>query len=118
MDTKILERSEILDLPRDAIFDSEVKDGDRKGIARRLLIDNTILAAQETVSRCGSHLPGCGENTEVDPRYRGSGKAEPTEVQLFQLPAHTRRYRMIYRHLFYLAKLSAGLPRKLWPTGY
>ena len=75
MDAKILERSKILVLPRDAIFDSEVKDGDRKGIARRLLIDNTILAAQETVSGCG----------EVDPKYRGSGKAGPTEAANMQL---------------------------------
>ena len=85
MDAKILERSKILDLPRDAIFDSEVKDGNKKGIARRLLIDNTILAAQETVSRCGSYLPSCSENTEVDRKYRGSGKAEPTEAANMQL---------------------------------
>lgn len=32
-------------MPGDAIFDSEVKDGDKKGKA----IDNTILDAQETV---------------------------------------------------------------------
>ena len=64
MDAKILERSKILDLPREAIFDSDVKDDDRKSIARRLSIDNMILDAQETVSRCGSYLTGCGGNPE------------------------------------------------------
>lgn len=59
-----------LPLPQNNIFDSVVKNGDKKNIARRLLIDNTILTDQKILFQCKSYLPGCGKNTKVDPKYR------------------------------------------------
>ena len=68
-------------MPRDAIFDSEVKDGDKKGKA----IDNTILDAQETVLDAKVIY-------QVVAKIPRSGKSEPTEVaKMQQFPPPAQR---------------------------